>query len=493
MNIKLLVKIISILLLIVSGFMIFPIIAACYYGESHIIKYFVIPIVISLIFFIIIKIITLHQQQKALSTKGGFIFVALSWITVSLLGAIPYYFSGYFPSFTDSFFESISGFTTTGATILSDIEALPKAILFWRGLTQWLGGMGIVVLTVAIFPLLGIGGLQLIRAEAPGPSVDKITPKIAGTAKILWFTYIAFTVIQTILLVLGGLNFFDALTHTFATLATGGFSPRNGSLGYYNSAFVDWVTMLFMLMGGINFIVYFKLITGKFQSIARSTELKAYLTIFIVSTLIIAFNLHGNNLHGNNLNGKSYETIGNSLRFAGFQAASIMTTTGFITGDYKNWPMLSQAIIFILMFVGGCSGSTGGGIKVIRIVTLVKQGINEIKLLIRPRGIYSIRIDKKVVKKRLVYSVSGFVILYFFFIFFLTVITASGNHDLFTSFSAAVSAIGNVGPGFGKIGPINNYGFFQEYIKWFLSFGMLAGRLEIYTVLALFLPTFWKK
>ena len=483
MNIKLLIKVISILLLIVSGFMLFPIIVAYVYGELYIIKYFIIPIVFSIIIFIIIKIFTLHQNQRALSTKDGFLLVTLSWLTSSLISAIPYYLSGTIPSFIDAFFESMSGLTTTGATILSDIEALPKAILFWRSLTHWLGGMGIVVLTVAIFPLLGIGGLQLIKAEAPGPAVDKITPKIAGTAKILWITYITLTALQTALLLFGGLNFFDAITHTFGTLATGGFSPKNGSVGYYNSAYIDWVITVFMLMGGISFIVYFKIITGKFQSILRSTEIKAYLTIFAVSSLIIAINLYG----------RSYQTISDSIRFAGFQAASIMTTTGFITSDYSQWPILSQSIIFILMFVGGCSGSTAGGIKVIRIVTLLKQGINEIKLLIKPRGIYSIRIDNKVVKKQLVYSVSGFVLLYLFLILLIAVIVASGEHDLFTSFVSAIAVVGNVGPGFGDINPVNNYGFFQDYIKWFLTFGMLAGRLEVYTVLAIFLPVFWRK
>ena len=483
MNIKLLVKVISILLLIVSGFMVFPVIVAYYYEEFYVIKYFLAPIAISIIFFIITNIFTLHQSQKVLSNKTGFILVTLSWITVSLLSCIPYYFSGFIPSFTDAFFESMSGFTTTGATILADIEALPKAILFWRSLTHWIGGMGIVVLTVAIFPMLGIGGLQLIKAETPGASVDKITPKIAGTAKILWLTYITLTAVQTILLLLGGLNLFDALTHTFGTLATGGFSPNNTSIGYYNSAFVDWVITIFMLMGGINFIVYFKLITGKFQSIARSTEIKAYLTIFLISALVITINLYG----------KSYHTLGDTIRFAGFQTASMMTTTGFRTADYTQWPFFSQSIIFILMFVGGCSGSTAGGIKVMRIVTLFKQGINEIKLLIKPRGVYSIRIDKQIVKKQLVYSVLGFVLLYLFLIISIAVITASGGHDLLTSFISATAVVGNIGPGFGAISPVNNYGFFQDYVKWFLSFGMLAGRLEIYTVFALFLPIFWKK
>jgi len=400
-----------------------------------------------------------------------------------MIGCLPFYLSEAIPSFTDAFFETMSGFTTTGASILTDIESMPKAFLFWRSLTHWLGGMGIVVLTVAIFPLLGIGGLQLIKAEAPGPSVDKITPKIAGTAKILWIIYIFLTIMQTGLLMAGGLNLFDALTHTFGTLATGGFSPKNTSVGYYNSPYVDWITTIFMLMAGMNFILYFKLVTGQFHSILKNSEFKAYIGIFAVSTGIAAFSLYG----------KTYETISESIRYSGFQVASILTTTGFATADFEKWPMLAQIILFIVMFVGGCSGSTGGGIKVIRIITLFKQGINEMKLLIKPRGIFSIRIDGKVVSKKLVYAISGFVLLYVFLLLLTTAVVSSGEYDIVTSLSASLVTLGNIGPGFGLIGPADNYSFFQDYIKWFLSFAMMAGRLEIYTVLVLFLPAFWRK
>jgi trk system potassium uptake protein TrkH len=378
----------------------------------------------------------------------------------------------------------MSGFTTTGASILSDIESLPKSILFWRSMTTWLGGMGMVVLTIAIFPMIGMGGLQLLKAEATGPSVDKITPKITGTAKILWITYTILTAAETVLLIVGGnMDFFDAITHSFSTIATGGFSIKNSSIEHFNSPFVDWVIIVFMLLGGVNFIIYFKLITGKFQSIAKSTELKAYFIIYITATVIITFNLINN----------TCKEFGECIRNAGFHAASIMTTTGFSTSNYEKWPMLSQIILFILMFTGACSGSTSGGIKVIRIVTLVKQGINEMRLLIRPKGVFSIRIDSKVVNKHIVYSISGFVLLYIFLIFLFTAIVSTGDHDLITSLSAAISTIGNIGPGFGNIGCTDNYGFFQDYIKYFLSFAMLLGRLEIYTVMVIFLPSFWKK
>ena len=309
MNILLIARVISILLLIIAGFMIFPVLFAIYYGEYSVLSSFAIPVAAVIFLFIAIRIITHGSSGKNLSTKDGFLFVTLSWVSASFIGCIPFYLSGSIPSLTDAFFETMSGFTTTGASILTNIEALPKSILFWRSLTHWLGGMGIVVLTVAIFPLLGIGGLQLIKAEAPGPSVDKITPKIAGTAKILWMIYLTLTALQTVLLMAGGLDLFDSLTHTFGTLATGGFSPKNSSVGHYNSAYVDWVITLFMLMAGINFILYFKLITGQFQNIARNSEFKSYLGIFAAATIITTLALYG----------ETYNTLSESLRYAGFQ------------------------------------------------------------------------------------------------------------------------------------------------------------------------------
>ena len=483
MNLILLIKVISILLLIIAAFMLFPMIYAVYYGEYFLLESFIIPITAVITLFVVIMFFTRKHKSKTMSSKDGFLLVTFSWITASLLGAMPFYLSGYIPSLADAYFETMSGFTTTGASILTAIESIPKGLLFWRSLTHWLGGMGIVVLTVAVFPLLGIGGLQLIKAEAPGPTVDKLTPKIAGTAKILWIIYIALTVIETALLMFGGMDLFDALTHTFGTLATGGFSPKNSSVGFYDSAYIHWVITIFMVMAGVNFALYFKLITGQISSITKNTEFRSYIAIFAVATIIIALNLFGD----------KFDTAADSLRYAAFQVASILTTTGYATDNFEQWPLLSQTVLFIVMFIGGCSGSTGGGIKVIRIATLFKQGINEMKLLIRPRGIFSIRLDGKVVRKKLVYAVSGFVLLYLFMILFTTFVVASGDYDILTSISTALATVGNIGPGFGMIGAADNYSHYQDYIKWFLSFAMLAGRLEIYTVLVLFVPTFWKK
>ena len=307
-----------------------------------------------------------NGTKHHLRTREGFLMVTAGWITASAAGAIPYVLSGAIPSFTDAFFESMSGFTTTGASILTAIESLPRSILFWRSLTHWLGGMGIVVLTVAILPFLGVGAVQMVRAESPGPTLDKIAPKITQTAKILWFLYLGLTVLESLLLMFGGMDLFDALTHTFGTLATGGFSPRNSSVGAYDSGFIDWVITVFMIMAGMNFGLYYKMLNGNFQDVFRNTELKAYLAIFAVTVLIITFSLSD-----------IYGGFGKSLRFASFQAASIITTTGYATADFDIWPMAAKGVLFFLMFIGGCSGSTGGGPKVISIVALFKLSLIE--------------------------------------------------------------------------------------------------------------------
>ncbi len=481
MNIRLILKIISYLLIIVSAFMTVPAFIA--YANDEFTELYSIgaSIGVSLLFFFFIKIFFEDSNAKSLSTRDGFLFVTLSWVVVSFVGALPFYFSGAIPSFVDAYFETISGFSTTGASILTQIDSLPRSLLFWRSLTHWLGGMGIVVLTVAVLPLLGIGGLQLLKAEAPGPTVDKITPRITETAKILWFIYVGFTVAETILLMLGGMNLFDSLTHTFGTLATGGFSPKNTSVAYFDSAYIDGVITLFMILAGVNFSLHFRYLTGKVEHLFRDTEFRAYLFIILFTTLLITFNLYGSH----------YESLGQSLRYASFQVASIITTTGFASADFEKWPYFSQIILFSLMFIGGCSGSTGGGIKVIRIVTLLKQGLNEMKYLLHPRGVFTLRISGHPIKKDVVYSISGFFFLYIFMLIITTLVVATSNQDVLTSFTTALATVGNIGPGFGKIGPTENFAFFPAYVKCFLCFAMLVGRLELYTVLILFTRRFW--
>ncbi|ADD69735.1 potassium uptake protein, TrkH family [Denitrovibrio acetiphilus DSM 12809] len=483
MHYKLIIKTIAILQLVIAFFHLVCAGVAMYYGETEALISFAVSI--SLLvgiggFFMLFYKNTIPDN---ISTKDGFLLVALSWLAASIGGSLPFYISGAIPSYTDAFFETISGFSTTGASILTNIEGLPLSILFWRSLTHWLGGMGIVVLAVAILPLLGIGGMQLIKAEAPGPTVDKITPRIAETAKYLWYIYVGFTAAETVLLMLGGMNLFDALTHTFGTVATGGFSTKNISVSHFDSAYIDWVITIFMILAGVNFTLHFRLLTGRFKSVTKDSELKAYLAIIALTTIIITFSL----------NGTVYTSLADSLRFAAFQVATFITTTGFATANYEQWPYLAQIILFMLMFVGGCSGSTGGGIKVIRLVTLLKQGINEMKYLVHPRGVFLIRLSGQTVKKDIVYAVSGFFFLYIFLLLVVTMIVATSGVDVLTSFTTSLATVGNIGPGFGMVGPADNYAFYPDYVKWTLSAAMIIGRLEIYTILVLFTPTFWRR
>jgi trk system potassium uptake protein TrkH len=483
MKIRLVIRVISVLLLMIAFFMVIPLAIALYDGEEGTSWSFLVPIAVILLLCSLVLFFTRRHHGAAMSPRDGFLLVTGSWVSAAFFSCLPFVLSGAIPHMADAFFETMSGYTTTGASILTEIESLPRSMLFWRSLTHWLGGMGIVVLTVAIFPILGIGGLQLIRAEAPGPTVDKITPKITETAKILWFSYLALTVAETALLLLGGLSLYDALTHTFGTLATGGFSPKNASVGHYGSTYVDVVVTVFMMMAGMNFILYFRLVTGNLRAVLRNTEFKAYIGIFLVAMLIIGFANYGT----------AYQTVGRSLRYAGFQAASILTTTGYTTTNYALWPKLAQVVLFILMFIGGSSGSTGGGIKVIRIVTLFKQGWNELKYLIYPRGVFTVKLDGRSVTKEVTNSISGFVFLYIFLLLLTTLVVATGDNDILTSLSTALVTLGNIGPGFGKISPAGNYAFYPDYIKWYLSFIMMAGRLEVYTVIVLFTPKFWKR
>ncbi len=478
MNFKLIIRFISILIIITSVFMLIPIPFALYFREPTVISFVKIAL-LGIISGLIGGYLT-KDAQKNLNRKDGFLLVSLSWIVISAFGSLPYMSIAHL-SFTDAFFETMSGFTTTGASILTNIEALPKSLLFWRSLTHWLGGMGIIVLTVAILPILGMGGIKLIKAEAPGPSMEKISPRITETAKYLWFAYIVLSAIETILLLLGGMDLFNALTHTFGTMATGGFSPKNTSVAYFHSAYIDWVIIVFMFIAGANFSMHFKLLTGKLNAI-NDEELKAYTLIVIFAVLIVTLN----NLH-------FYSNFFRSLRYSAFQVVSIMTTTGYVTADYSKWNGLAKTVLFVLMFIGGCAGSTGGSIKVIRIYTLLKQAVNELKYNIHPKGVFSLTINGQALRKNLIFSVSGFFFLYIATFVFTALLVSSFGVDFLTSIGASAATLGNIGPGFGKVGPVSNYAWLPTPVKWILSFAMLTGRLEIYTVFVLFSPSFWKK
>ena len=481
MNIKQLFRIICVLLMIVGSTFLIPIAVALFYGETQVLSAFLVPMFVTIILGLIG--ITLRRDKNLrVSIRGAFVVAALSWISASFLGAIPLYVSGAVNSVTDAIFESVSAFTTTGATIINDVEILPKSINVWRCLMHWLGGMGIVALTVALMPLLGVGGFQLIKAETTGPEKGKVTPKITNTAKILWLIYFILTVAQTVALLASGLNFIDAMSIAFSTLGTGGFALKNASIGAYNSASVDWICTIFMVLAGINFSLYYYAVTGKFQEIKENTELKVYLAIVVLFSFGIAFFIL-----------PRFGSFLTALRYAAFQVGAIITTTGFATDDYIQWAQPAQFLLFVLFFTGACSGSTGGGVKIIRWVILSKQGSNEIRRMLHPHGIFSVQLNGKVGRKDVVFSVASFCYFYMLLLFITTFIGTFANLDLFTSFTGALSALGNVGPAFGALGPTCNYSFLPGFLKWWYGFVMLAGRLELYTMMIYFTGAFWKK
>jgi trk system potassium uptake protein TrkH len=421
------------------------------------------------------------KQQIRFSSRDGFLLVFLSWVFACLIGAVPLFLSGYFPQFSNAVFESVSGFTTTGATLITDLDIMPRSLIFWRGESQWLGGMGIVVLTVALLPLLGVGGFQLVKAEAPGPEKDRLTPKITESAKLLWIMYIVLTAVEALLLLLAGMDWFDAVFYAFSTMATGGFSSRNDSIGFYHSPMIEWIVLSFMIISGFNFSLSFKLIKGKFSEVLHNSEAKAYFFIIIVSAAIIAVSLMV----------KSAAESSSSIRTALFFTASIITTTGFSTGNPNVWPPLAQGILLILVLTGGCSGSSSGGVKVIRHVVLFKQAGNELRKVIYPRGVFSVRLNSKVGRKDVVYGVSGFIFLYFAFAAVGTLVTASTGLDIFSSINISLISIGNIGYGLGNVSAAAMQAL-PAYAKWFLSFMMIAGRLELWTAFVFLSKDYWR-
>ncbi len=421
-----------------------------------------------------------------LRTRDGFAIVAFSWIALSLLGALPLYLSGTLTSYTDAFFETMSGFTTTGATILGGadtppIETLSHALLFWRSLTHWMGGMGIIVLTLAILPILGIGGMQLFKAEVPGPTADKLTPRVRETAQRLWLIYVGFTAVQ-IMLLWPAMGLFDAINHAFATMATGGFSTKNNSVAEYGSGYVDWVITVFMILAGINFALHYRLLKGRFGPVLKDMELRMYLTILGVATVLITISLM-----------PAGESFGVAVRLAAFQAVSIVTTTGFATADYEYWPPLAMTVIFLLFFAGGMAGSTGGGIKIIRHILMFENSFKELKQLIHPRAVFTVRLNGQPVSDDVMRNVLSFLVLYCGLAGVGTLVMAMTGLDVLSAFTATISCLGNIGPAFGDFGPVENYASISPFGKWFLSFLMMAGRLEIFTVLIILTPVFWER
>ena len=422
-------------------------------------------------------------QKKELTHRDGFTIVTLGWATIALFGSLPFLFSETIPSFTNAYFETMSGFTTTGATICQAIEQLPKSILFWRSLIQWLGGMGIILFSIAILPLLGVGGMELYKAEVPGPTPDKIKPRIAETARTLWKVYLLISLVEVFLLILGGMDLFDATCHTFTTLATGGFSTKNISIEYYNSPYLESILTLFMLLAGINFSLHYRLLLGKVKGFWNNSELHFFLSTFLIASILIALNLRIS----------LFESFFSSLRHACFQVASILTTTGYSSDNFGEWPYFSQCLLLLLMFIGGCTGSTGGSIKCFRIMLLFKQGYRELYRMIHPHAVVPVKLGGKSIPPKTIEGIWGFFFIYLLLFAVSSLIMTLLGLDLITAISAVAACIGNIGPGLGAVGPAENFNHLPALGKWLLSLCMLIGRLEIYTVIVLFVPEFWKK
>ncbi|MCK3685645.1 potassium transporter TrkG [Maribellus sp. YY47] len=480
MNFKIILKVLGLLLIVEGLAMLLTLVVALIYGGNDSVA-FLISAGINLGLGALITAGN-WKSKKDIGKREGFIIVTMVWVVFSFFGCLPYILSGSIPRFTDAFFETISGFTTTGSSILNDIEALPHGILFWRSITQWLGGMGIIVLSLAILPVFGIGGMQLFMAEVPGPTPDKISPRIAQTAKTLWGIYILFTVLETILLWIGGMNFYDSICHSFTTMATGGFSTKQASIAHWPSPFIQYVITFFMFVAGTNFTLSYMAITGRFSAVIKDEEFKYYSLITLCFSAVIT----GGLLLTNHL---GFE---HAFREALFQVVSIVTTTGFATADYLVWPPFLTMLIFALFFFGGSAGSTGGGIKIMRIVVLAKNGYYELKRLVHPHAVIPVKFNRHSVDAKIVTNVLAFFMLYMVIFFVSTILFTLIEPDMESSMGAVATSLGNIGPGLGSVGPAENFYHISPLGKWFLSFLMLLGRLELFTVLVLFSPSFWK-
>ncbi len=423
------------------------------------------------------------ENTDYISHREAMAVVALGWTAVAFFAALPFHFAGIFETFGDSFFESMSGFTTTGASVMTHIEAVPRGLLFWRAYIQWLGGMGIIVLAVAILPLIGVGGYGLYKAEVPSPTPDRLKPRIKDTARILWKVYLAFTLLLMMLLMMGGMGFYDAICHALTTMPTGGYSPKNLSVAHFNSAYFDVVIIVFMLAAGLNFSLHYRMLMGKPLVYLKNPESRFFLAVVLILCLAVYADLYR----------AVYHSIGETLRFGTFQVVSIITTTGFATADYDQWPALSKIILFFCMFAGASAGSTAGGMKMLRIMCTLKYCYKEIFRLIHPHGVSHVKIGGKTVADDIMGSILGFLVLYMALFAFCTMLLAGMGVDFITSLSAVAATIGNIGPGFGAVGPVGNYADIPCLGKWLLSWCMLLGRLEIYTVIIFLVPEFWRK
>lgn len=464
-------RVFSYLLAIVGAALLPPLAAALAYGERGCAVPFAVPVTASWAAALACRMMV-RGGGRTLDAGGAFAVVGGAWVATGLLGALPLWMSGAYPSFTDAVFESVSGFTTTGASVIGDVESLPRCVNLWRCETHWLGGIGVVALAVALMPILGIGGFRLIKAETSGPEKGKVTSRIADTAKALLLIYFGLTALQTVLLRVAGMGWFDAVCHAFSTLGTGGFSTRNASVGAFASAPVEWICVVFMLVASVNFALYYRLLTGRAREFLHDSELRAFVCIVAVSVAVATCVEAGD-----------FGSVQVAFRYVAFQVASVISTTGFMTADYAVWRPAAQVVLFALFFVGGCSGSTAGGVKVVRWTILAKQLRNEFRRLLHPHEVVTIRLNGVPGRETFVPSVAAFVFVYFLLVLATAFAGAVAGLGLEEAVSAALSMVGNIGPAFGAMGPAANYGALPCALKWWYAFAMLAGRLELYTML----------
>lgn len=483
-NFKAFIHVIGLLLLIMAFTLLVPLAVAIYYNELASIKAFVLVIVFCAIFGTFMKK-TSKLNKGNLNLRDSFLIVPIFWILASIIGAAPFVLSGAISEPVFAFFESSSGLTTTGSSILADVEALPKSMLYWRSFTHWLGGMGILIFMLALLPSFGIGGNVLAAAEAPGPTMDKLTPKISDTAKHLYLVYTLFTLLMIFILMLCGMNFFDASTHAFGSIGTGGFGIYNDSLAHFASPLIEFIIGFFMVASGVNFNLYYYSLTKKsgYKTLLKDEEFRFYILIISISTILISVDLFAKNLHG----------IFDSVRYSFFQVASIITTTGFATEDFNLWPTFSKMVLLILMLIGGCSSSTSGGVKVVRILILLKLIKRGLQVQLHPNAIISIKLNDRRLSIDTINLILSMVFLHIALVFVSTLLICLNGYDLISSFTACLACIGSIGPGFDLVGPTSNFSMFSKPILLLLSMLMIAGRLELYTFFMIFVPHFWKK
>lgn len=489
MNIKTILNILAAMLALTGVTMLLPALIAWGYNEPDLAGHLKSSAICVLIGF---PVWFFTRKNRSLNSKDGFVIVTLAWILVALAGAQPFYLTGAIPNFTDAWFESMSGVTTTGASIIGNIETLPNlvngieslphGVLFWRSFIQWIGGMGIIVFTIAILPLLGVGGVQLFKAEVPGPVADKIRPRVREAAKILWMVYVGFTFVQMLLLGLAGMPWFDSVCHALTTMPTGGFSTQNASIAAYSNPLIHYIIIFFMFVAGVNFTLHFRAITGNYKAHLKDYEFRVYLSIICIATLLIFFNISSANSDWSH----------NSFLISLFESLAMLTGTGYAIADYELWPFFSQHLLLIIMFFGAMGGSTSGGMKIARIILLIKYAATETRRMLHARAIIPIRIGDRFISDEVVRNTLGFSLIYLSIFVLTAFVLTAFNLDLLSAIGASASAIGNVGPAFGAFGPTDSYALLHPIGKWMLTICMLLGRLEIFTIMVLFSRTFWK-